>query len=99
MRKKKLNKIITVLTIISTLITIISASFKPLLLIYIHIKFKMDTRDASAVGIIGGADGPTAIFLGNKSGFLLFTIVFALLSISGIIYLIKEKHMAKKIII
>ena len=50
----------------------------------------------NSVAIIGGADGPTAIFLAGKSGFGWFNIwgliLVVLLLIPNIIYAVKMKH-------
>lgn len=96
MQRKKLNKIIKILTIISALITIVSASFRYLLRLYVKFKFKINIKDASAVGVIGGADGPTMILLESNSHRHIFTLIFAVFSILGMIYLITEKHLVKK---
>lgn len=53
--------------------------------------------DASTVGIIGGADGPTAIFITGKFSsweVLLLAAVFAAV-IAGVVFLVK-KHRKKK---
>lgn len=53
--------------------------------------------DASTIGIIGGADGPTAIFITGKLSsweVLLLAAVFAAV-IAGVVFLVK-KHRKKK---
>ena len=53
--------------------------------------------DASSVWIIGGADGPTAIFITGKPSsweVLLLAAVFAAV-IAGVVFLVK-KHRKKK---
>ncbi|WHH58150.1 sodium ion-translocating decarboxylase subunit beta [Petroclostridium sp. X23] len=85
MIKERLSKIITVLTIASAIITVISAAFDFLLPIYLKYKFVMDKNTAGSIGIIGGADGPTAIFITTKSSSYLITIIFGLLTVSGMV--------------
>lgn len=85
-------KIITILTVLCGLFTFISISFPCLLQLYLSYKFNMDTKNASSIGIIGGADGPTAIYLSSQLSSRFFTAVFALLTILGIIYLFVVKY-------
>ena len=62
-REKSLKvKVVIILTVLCALITFISA-FPSLLvsLFYLFNKTNIDIRDASSIGSIGGADGPTAI--------------------------------------
>ncbi|NLZ82508.1 MAG: sodium ion-translocating decarboxylase subunit beta [Clostridiales bacterium] len=95
MRNKKLTKIIRVLTIICALITFVSVFSKSLLKLYFSYKFNTDIKDASAVGIIGGSDGPTAIFLGSKSTTHWVPIIFAILTSLGVVYLIVDRRRNK----
>jgi len=88
---KKTIKVVTVLTIITGILTLISAGFNFLLPMYLSYKFKVDTNKASSIGIIGGADGPTAIYLTSGLNPYLTMIIFMLLTIVGIIYLIIHK--------
>ena len=90
--KKQISIIITALTVICALIALVSAFSGPLLSLYLSNKFNIDTKDASSIGIIGGADGPTAIFVSEHNNSHWFTAVFALLTILGVIYLLKTKH-------
>lgn len=49
----------------------------------------IDLNDSSAIGIIGGADGPTAIFIGSNafSGFkYILTLLFFIITIVCIIF-------------
>lgn len=88
-KEKALRKTIIVLTVVTSIITIVSASWKFLMRIYIKYRFKFYTgNSASAIGIIGSADGPTSIFISGYSYSGIFTIIFALLSAAGIIYLL-----------
>ncbi|MDF2545095.1 MAG: gcdB1 [Herbinix sp.] len=57
-------------------------------------KYNTDFSDASSIGIIGGADGPTTIYVANSKA-PGFTALFALLSIVGIIYIIRTKRKNK----
>jgi len=97
--KKKLNRVIAVLTIACALIAIASALFNYLLPVYLSYKFnlvKENIKNASSIGIIGGADGPTVVFVAGQSHAHLITIIFAVLAILGIIYLFIEKRMVNK---
>jgi|LSQX01.2.fsa_nt_gb Na+-transporting methylmalonyl-CoA/oxaloacetate decarboxylase beta subunit len=88
---KRHRKTIIILTIITTIITIASASWKFIMRMYIQYKFQNSTdnyNSASSIGIIGGADGPTAIFISGIPYSGIITFVFALLSALGITYLI-----------
>ncbi|WP_058485002.1 hypothetical protein [Defluviitalea phaphyphila] len=92
MKKEKLIKIITIFTILSALITFISAFFSFLLPLYLSFKLKDDISKSEIVETIGGADGPTAIYISGQSSLYLVTIIFLLLTILGIIYLVINKH-------
>ena len=53
-----------------------------------------DIKDAGAIGIIGGADGPTSIFVASRAHSALrpvLPIVFALSLFSGILLTLKGK--------
>ncbi len=92
MKKEKIMKAIAILTIICGLLTFISLFSSYLLPLYLSHKFNIDTRDAGSIGIIGGADGPTAVYLSGQSSSHLFTAIFALLTILGFIYLVVIKY-------
>jgi len=94
MKKEKSLKIrvITILTIVCALIAFISAFSNSLLSLYLSYKFNMDTRNASSIGIIGGADGPTAIFVSGQISSQWFTAIFTLLTILGIVYLVIARY-------
>ncbi|HHU70729.1 MAG TPA: sodium ion-translocating decarboxylase subunit beta [Clostridiales bacterium] len=91
MRNKKLTRIIRVLTIICALTTFGSVFSKSLLMLYYSYKFNVDIKDASAVGIIGGSDGPTEIFIGSQSTTHMVPIIFAILTGVGVVYLIVDR--------
>ncbi len=91
MGKEKLTMTVNILTIISAVITLISAAYSFLIPMFLWYKLQLNTSKASSIGIIGGADGPTAIYLTNQPHSHLITIIFALLTIGGIAYLICSK--------
>lgn len=95
MKKEKLTKVVTILTIITATITLISVVFSFLIPMYLSYKFHIDTSKAGSIGIIGGADGPTAIYVTSQSSLHLGTVIFALLTVFGIIYLIVAKKATK----
>ena len=94
MKKGRLRVVITLLTIITSAITLAGIAFNFILPLYLS--HKLDINEASSIGIIGGADGPTSIYIANNSSSSLLlpyqnTLVFGVLSIIGILYLIKTK--------
>ncbi|SHJ97492.1 Na+-transporting oxaloacetate decarboxylase beta subunit [Geosporobacter subterraneus DSM 17957] len=92
MKKEKSTKMITIFTVICALVAFISLFFSSLLPLYLSYKFKIDIRNAGSIGIIGGADGPTTIYVSGQSSSHLFTAIFALLTILGFIYLVVIKY-------
>ena len=74
--------------------TALSGVYNYLLPLYLSYKFNMDLRGASSIGIIGGADGPTSIYV-SSSLFPNITAIFALLAAAGIIYLFFDKRKNK----
>lgn len=95
MRNKMLTRIIRALTIICALTTLFSVFSKSLLKLYFSYKFNTDIKDASAVGIIGGSDGPTEIFIGNQSTTHWVPVIFAILTGLGVVYLIVDRRSNK----
>lgn len=87
-----LRKVITLLTIIFVIITIISFGFNLLIPKLIAHRFKIDTDKASSIGIIGGAYGPTFIFIKGIVHPYMFTFIFALLSLLGFLYLFLTRN-------
>ncbi len=80
------RKIIAFFTVISILITIFNLSFRYLLPLLLTTKDKT-LKPPKSVGIIGGADGPTSIILSDVMSSVLFTVIFSILAVSGILYL------------
>jgi len=95
MKVFKNKKVITILTIITTLITLISVSFNFFLRMYVSYRFNIDSNNADSIGIIGGSDGPTSIFIAGKASSGSIIIVFAFLSIIGFVYLVFLKKNQK----
>lgn len=48
----------------------------------------------SNTSIIGGADGPTSIFIASEKSYYLIPFIFGLLSIIGVVYLIIKRKRA-----
>jgi len=92
MKNERIYKTITIFTIISVIVTLINLAYSFLLPIYLSYKFQIDLREASSIGIIGGADGPTSIYLSSQQSPHIITAIFALLSIIGIIYILFHKR-------
>jgi len=95
MEKKKSTKIVIILTIISTIITLVSVSFNFLMPLCLSYKLHGKVDGASSIGIIGGADGPTAIYIASRLSPHVFTGIFGLFSIAGMVYLFFTKKVKK----
>ena len=77
---KRWMKIITVVSgLVATLILTSNWIFKHLLFMFAHVN--ISRADASSIGIIGGADGPTAIYLAPGNPPLLKYSIVAILYI------------------
>ena len=85
--KKTIIKVIFILTVSCGLITMLNLSVLYILPVYLSYKYKINVKDAAATGIIGGADGPSAIFISGQTS-QWFTALFALLTVSGILCLV-----------
>lgn len=83
--KEKYIKIATLISACLWLITMFPQVFTAIL-------FKKEK--AAAIGIIGGADGPTAIFLTSKVHIAILPILFFILTVIGCLRLvvIKKKN-------
>lgn len=84
------RKIIQISTIIIGIILLIYVGLPRIIAIYLKYKWSFDMKNASSIGIIGSADGPTSIFIASNRSFTI-PIVLALLVLSGTIYLIKTR--------
>jgi Na+-transporting methylmalonyl-CoA/oxaloacetate decarboxylase beta subunit len=91
----KNKKAITILTIITGVVALISASLSFLVRVYVLYKFNVNLNEASSVGIIGISDGPTSIFVADITSYKPITGVFTLLTIIGGIYLISMRKLQK----
>lgn len=85
MRRKRAARVVTILTVITAVITIICAAYELLLPMFLSLALHFDAREASSIGIIGGADGPTAVFLTGRPPVRVLTAVFALFTAAGIL--------------
>lgn len=95
MNKRKFYKIVFRITIITGIVTIIMLGLNFLLPIFLLFRLKRNINSASSIGIIGGADGPTSIFIAGQPSSYLITGAFGLLTIAGIIVLIAIRKSAK----
>lgn len=91
MKNSKIMKIVTFSTIIFVLISFISICLNILIPMYVSYKFDKEVNDSNSTAIIGGADGPTSIFIASNNNGYVFTIIFALLSLAGVIFIIYTK--------
>jgi len=90
--KKMKYKVVFIATVICGLATMINIAYifsLPLLLSFL---FQKDLRGANTIGIIGGADGPTSIYVASSYNSHLITVILALITILGIAYLIMAKR-------
>jgi Na+-transporting methylmalonyl-CoA/oxaloacetate decarboxylase beta subunit len=96
MRKKFLYLGITIITTISGALVLYNLAIRYLVPIYLEYKYEVFTKDASSVGIIGGADGPTFIYLTNFKQ-QESTPLFLLLFILGLmcLFLMRRKENVK----
>ena len=84
MKKIKIDKVIILITVIITFVLV-------------QLKSSLDSKEAASIGIIGGADGPTAIFIASKVGagtmtlLAVVTAVIIVLIITLIAKIIKRK--------
>lgn len=63
MKKGKFTKVFNMVTIVTTTITFIFVAVSFLLPKYLSYKYHIDSSKVGSIGVIGGADGPTAIFV------------------------------------
>jgi len=88
LKKSKLLKGATYISSGITILLGLSYVFKNLIFRIFYIFLGISSKDASAIGIIGGADGPTAIFIATKGGLSLQKLMLILILIFGVITII-----------
>lgn len=91
---KKL-KTISIISGVLTLVQLISFVLPPIVSLVLKIKMQIDMANAATIGIIGGADGPTAVFVGasNAAGYIRYGLLAAtalVFVISSIMILVKK---------
>lgn len=94
MKKSKKLKFLKLGMFVSGTLAIIIAMSDFILKQFIKMAFKVDVsgNEAASIGIIGGADGPTAIFLAGNQSFpykYIWMLIFS--SITGICFLLWRK--------
>ena len=87
MIKKLINIGVAILTVLSGIIVVCHFVLYYLAPLYLLSKYKQDLNGAASIGIIGGADGPTSIYLVDTV-YQSFIPVFLILFISGIVYFV-----------
>lgn len=92
MREIKSTKVITIFTIIFGIMALICGFFSFILPHHLSSFVNKTANDVGSVEVIGGADGPTAIFLSGSTSFHWFFVIFALLTVLGITYIVTTKH-------
>ncbi len=94
MKKSTKLKFLKVGMFVSGMLTIIIAMSDFILKQFIKLAFKVDIsgNEAASIGIIGGADGPTSIFLAENQSFsnkYIWMLIFS--GITGICFLLWRK--------
>ncbi len=95
MRKKLLSIGIGILTAISGIIILYNLVIRILAQLYLKYKFGVAMKDVSEIGIIGGADGPTSIYVSSNNEQVLIPVCL-LLFIMGIAYFVFQCLRRKK---
>lgn len=95
MVNERINMAVRILTLLSAVAASISGSFEFLLPLYVAYKFKMSLNENSTIGIIGGADGPTAVFVTKQSSHISITLILLVIAILGTAYQIYTKRINK----
>lgn len=67
-----------------------------MLRVLMYLLFSMEVRGAASVGIIGGADGPTAVFVTSSARIDWDHVIFAICGIVGIIGYLRLRKCHKK---
>ncbi|HHX62233.1 MAG TPA: sodium ion-translocating decarboxylase subunit beta [Epulopiscium sp.] len=84
MEKRKSIKIVVIIMIAFMLITLVWMGFNLLI-----------PPEAKSIGIIGGVDGPTSIFITSSLSLNVFTGIFGVILITGLVYLFFTKKPKK----
>ncbi len=87
-------------TKIILLITAILAAIAGIGFVFAKLFLQLDLRQASSIGIIGGADGPTAIFVASKTApnFFLTLMLYgakAIVTVGAIIHTLSRRSRDK----
>ncbi len=82
------------------IITALLAAFTGIWLVITKLVLHMDLRQASSIGIIGGADGPTSIFISSKTtpNFFLTLMLYvakAIVTIGAVIHTLSRRNRNK----
>ncbi|QUH20362.1 hypothetical protein [Alkaliphilus sp. B6464] len=96
MQKTKLTKVIKIITIITSIVTVLYLGFRFLIPIYLSYRLNIEANKVDSIGIMGGADGATTIFLTSVSSPAnSIIIICALFSMAGIAYLVFNRKVMK----
>ncbi|MDF2686457.1 MAG: sodium ion-translocating decarboxylase subunit beta [Clostridia bacterium] len=89
------NRALKIICTISGIFTILGIAYPSILKFIICLKMEKEynINHASSIGIIGGADGPTAIFIADKNPALEYVIlsITSIITVISLIILIKRK--------
>lgn len=92
MDKKKIWKLLCLALIVWGAVKILPGVFASLMFLWFNVKANLSPNDAYSVGIIGGADGPTAIFLTTPAwGHYVIPVLAIVLGIAGYLRFRKQK--------
>lgn len=92
----KANKILKVIAIISGILTAVHVIIMCLFSYMISHSLKDIGRTVSSIGIIGGSDGPTAIFVSKGDTSYLMCISFAVCLITNIVSIVLLLKLKKR---
>ena len=93
---KHKRRTIYIITAIAAIITAFQMVSYVLLPIYASFRLKKETSGSIRIGIIGGADGPTSIYLANSNIPIFYMIVPLAILVIGGVYLIRTRKGKKK---
>lgn len=86
------EKVVGVITIISAIVTLVSELFYFILPFILSHSFQLTSGKSGSIGIIRGADGPTAIYVAHQPSLHMFTIIAAMITAAGTAYLFIKRR-------
>jgi len=96
-RRKRVFKTVAIISGVMTILSVLYPAGLKLILKFMLSQDAGNLNTASSIGIIGGADGPTAVFIASNSGiphlisWFGFTAICAMISIVSFLLMRKRK--------